>query len=82
MSQLDDQIDNDNEFGLGHWTETDTQFSDTCHVIHTPITTATPPPFNISATAPMETDTSGLEYIGATVTIMALDFHRLSFSII
>jgi len=28
MTRLSDQIDNDNDFGLGHWSETDTQYSD------------------------------------------------------
>jgi len=64
---LSDQIDNDNDFGLGHWSETDTQYSDAHHMMHVPVTT--PEPLNIAATAPM--DTSGLEYIGATMSAPA-----------
>ena len=67
MTHLSDQIDNNNEFGLGHWSETDTQYSDAHHMMHAPLTT--PEPLNIAATAPM--DTSGLEYIGATTSAPA-----------
>src|SRR5712672_2205743 len=67
MTRLSDQIDNDNEFGLGHWSETDTQYSDARHMMHVPLTT--PAPLSIAATAPM--DTSGLEYIGATISALA-----------
>jgi len=67
MTRLSDQIDNNNKFGLGHWSETDTQYSDMRHMMHAPLTT--PEPLNIAATAPM--DTSGLEYIGATMSAPA-----------
>src|SRR5712672_1571484 len=67
MTRLSDQIDNDNDFGLRHWSETDTQYSDTRHMMHAPLTT--PTPLSIAATAPM--DTSGLEYIGATMSTPA-----------
>src|SRR5712671_5785948 len=67
MMRLSDQINNDNEFGLGHWSETDTQYSDVRHMMHTPVTN--PAPLSIAATAPM--DTSGLEYIGATMSAPA-----------
>jgi len=67
MTCLSDQIDNDNDFGLGHWSETNTQYSDARHMMHAPVTT--PEPLNITATAPM--DTSGLEYIGATMSAPA-----------
>jgi len=56
MTRLSDQIDNENNFGLGHWSETNTQYSDTHHMMHAPLTT--PEPLNIAATAPM--DTSGV----------------------
>jgi len=67
MTRLSDQIDNDNDFGLGHWSETDTQYSDARHMMHAPLTT--PAPLSIAATTPM--DTSGLEYIGATMSAPA-----------
>jgi len=67
MTRRTDQIDNENEFGLGHWSETDSQYSDACHMMHAPLTT--PKPLSIAATAPM--DTSGLEYIGATMSAPA-----------
>jgi len=67
MTRLSDQIDNDNDFGLGHWSETDTQYSDVRHMMHAPLTT--PAPLSIAATAPM--DTSGVEYIGATMSAPA-----------
>jgi len=64
MTRLSDQINNNNNFGLGHWSKTDTQYSDACHMMHTPVTT--PEPLSIAATAPM--DTSGLEYISTTMS--------------
>ena len=67
MMRLSDQINNDNDFGLGHWSKTDTQYSDAHHMMHAPVTT--PAPLSIAATAPM--DTSGLEYIGATMSAPA-----------
>src|SRR5712672_3598873 len=67
MTRLSDQINNDNDFGLGHWSETDTQYSDVHHMMHVLVTT--PEPLSIAATAPM--DTSGLEYIGATMSAPA-----------
>src|SRR5712675_3366633 len=67
MMRLSDQIENDNDFGLGHWSETDTQYSDARHMMHVPVTT--PEPLSIAATAPM--DTSGLEHVGATMSAPA-----------
>jgi len=67
MTRRTDQIDNENEFGLGHWSETDSQYSDMRHMMHVPLTT--PASLNIAATAPM--DTSSLEYIGATMSTPA-----------
>jgi len=63
MTRLFRQIDNDNEFGLAIGPKTDTQYSDARHMMHAPLTTPHP---SIAATAPM--DTSGLEYIGATMS--------------
>jgi len=42
MTRLSDQIDNENDFGLGHWSETDTQYSDARHMMHAPLTTSEP----------------------------------------
>jgi len=67
MTRLSDQINNNNDFGLGHWSETDTQYSDTRPMMHVPVTT--PEPFHIAATAPM--DTSSFKYIGATMSAPA-----------
>ena len=49
MTRRTDQIDNENEFGLGHWSETNSQYSDVRHMMHAPLTT--PTPLNIAATA-------------------------------
>jgi len=67
MMRLSNQINNDNEFGLGHWSKTDTQYSDVCHMMHAPLTT--PAPLSIAATTPM--DMSGLEYISTTMSAPA-----------
>jgi len=40
MTRLSDQIDNENDFSLGHWSETDTQYSDARHMMHA----RSPPP--------------------------------------
>jgi len=61
-----DQIDNQNKFGLGHWSDTDSQYQDARHMMFAP--PDTPAPLEISASSPVEM--SGIqptETIGATM---------------
>jgi len=66
MTCRSDQINNENEYRLGHWSETNSQYQDTRHTMFAPLDT--PAPLEISASSPIEM--SGIqptETIGATM---------------
>jgi len=67
MTRRSDQIDNQNEYRLGHWSDTDSQYQDARHMMFAPLNT--PTPLEIAAAPKIEM--GGVETIGATTSAPA-----------